>query len=164
MSGRGTDSAVSGRAGTSSPITPGSPGVDRPTPAAETSKPPARPAPEYAPARERRLPYPLVLVLLTAVLLAAVVAGLAVGSVPLPPADVWGILTHSLFPGLVEPGWPATYAAIVLDVRLPRVLLGGVVGAGLAVVGTALQAWCVTHSPTRSSWGSPPAPRSARWW
>lgn len=113
-------------------------GTDRPVGTENTGT--TRATPERAPPRERGLPYPLVLTLLVVVLLAAVIAGLAVGSVPLPPTDVWGILTRSLFPGAVDTDWPATYAAIVLDVRLPRVLLGGVVGAGLAVVGTALQA------------------------
>lgn len=95
-----------------------------------------RPAPEQTPPRERRLPFPLVLTLLAGGLLIAGVAGLALGSVTLSPGDVWAALT----PGSREPGQPDTHAAIVVDVRLPRVLLGGLVGAGLAVVGAALQA------------------------
>ncbi|WP_092627929.1 iron chelate uptake ABC transporter family permease subunit [Actinopolyspora mzabensis] len=80
------------------------------------------------------------LVLLGAALVVAVVVGLAVGSVSLPPSDVTAILVHRVFPGWIDPGWPATYDTIVLDVRLPRVLLAGMVGAGLSAVGTALQA------------------------
>ncbi|MFD7287329.1 FecCD family ABC transporter permease [Streptomyces sp. NPDC059863] len=79
-----------------------------------------------------RLRYTLVLGCLAAALAAAVVAGLALGSVRIPPGQVITILT-----GGAEPG---PFRTIVLDVRLPRVLLGVVVGAGLAVVGTVLQA------------------------
>ncbi|SDP95858.1 iron complex transport system permease protein [Actinopolyspora xinjiangensis] len=101
---------------------------------------PPRPAPERVSPRERRLPYPIVLVLLGAALAGAVVVSLAVGSVSLPPTDVAAILVRQVVPGWSDPGWPATYDTIVLDVRLPRVLLAGIVGAGLSAVGTALQA------------------------
>jgi len=36
--------------------------------------------------------------------------------------------------------WPPVYEVIMLDVRLPRVLLGALVGSALAVAGTAMQA------------------------
>ncbi|SFE41420.1 iron complex transport system permease protein [Actinopolyspora alba] len=100
----------------------------------------ARPAPERVSPRERRVSYPVVLVLLGAALMVAVVVGLAVGSVSLPLTDVVAILGQQVFPGWIDPGWPATYDTILLDVRLPRVLLAGIVGAGLSAVGTALQA------------------------
>ncbi len=48
-------------------------------------------------------------------------------------------------PGLIEPGWSAGRAAIVWDIRLPRALLGALVGAGLALVGAVLQS--VTRNP-----------------
>ncbi|MFD7664444.1 FecCD family ABC transporter permease [Streptomyces sp. NPDC059788] len=80
----------------------------------------------------RRLRYTLVLAVLLAALLAAGLAGLVLGAVRIPPGDVLRILTGD------APAGP--YPTIVLDVRLPRVLLGAVVGAGLAVIGTVLQA------------------------
>ncbi|MFC9974187.1 FecCD family ABC transporter permease [Spirillospora sp. NPDC127200] len=86
-----------------------------------------------------RVRYGLVLAALAALVLAAATAGVAVGSVGLPPGQVWEIVLHRLT-GLVEPAWPPVRETIVWDVRLPRVLLAGVVGAGLAVCGTALQA------------------------
>ncbi|MDX3849122.1 iron ABC transporter permease [Streptomyces sp. AK02-01A] len=79
-----------------------------------------------------RLRYTLLLTCLAVALVAAVVAGLALGSVRIPPGQVITALT-----GGAEPG---PFRTIVLDVRLPRVLLGAIVGAGLAVVGTVLQA------------------------
>ncbi|MER7759342.1 iron ABC transporter permease [Streptomyces sp. NPDC097619] len=81
----------------------------------------------------RRLPrLPLTLLLLTTALLASAVAGLALGPVRIPSGEVLRILTSGERTG--------AFAAIVWDVRLPRVLLGAVVGAGLAVTGAVLQA------------------------
>ncbi|MFG3160711.1 FecCD family ABC transporter permease [Streptomyces sp. NPDC048232] len=77
---------------------------------------------------------------LAALLVASVTAGLAMGSVQVPPGQVWGIVTHALGADLTHPDWSRARETIVLDVRAPRVLLGAVTGAGLAVVGTALQA------------------------
>ncbi|MFD5799842.1 FecCD family ABC transporter permease [Streptomyces sp. NPDC127020] len=77
---------------------------------------------------------------LAALLVASVTAGLAIGSVQVPPGQVWGIVTHALGADFAHPDWSRARETIVLDVRAPRVLLGAVTGAGLAVVGTALQA------------------------
>ncbi|MBG0857024.1 iron ABC transporter permease [Streptomyces spinoverrucosus] len=90
--------------------------------------------------RRPGVPYALVLLLLTALVLAAATFGFAVGSVGVPPDQVWGILLHRVHPALADPTWTAVRETIVIDVRLPRVLLAGVVGAGLAVCGMALQA------------------------
>lgn len=84
------------------------------------------------PAPRRLLRYTLVVGVLAALLAAAVVAALALGSVRIPPGQVIDILT-----GRAD---ASPFRTIVLDVRLPRVLLGIVVGAGLAVIGTVLQA------------------------
>ncbi|MFF9339502.1 MULTISPECIES: FecCD family ABC transporter permease [unclassified Streptomyces] len=87
-------------------------------------------APE--PSGPGRLRHAAVLAGLLAALAAAVLASLALGSVRIPPGQVLDALTGRAA--------PSPYRTIVLDVRLPRVLLGAVVGAGLAVVGTVLQA------------------------
>ncbi|MEV6580779.1 iron ABC transporter permease [Streptomyces sp. NPDC051582] len=77
---------------------------------------------------------PAVVVLLVAALLASAVAGLALGPVRIAPGQVLDIV-------LGGPGRrTGAFASIVWDVRMPRVLLGAVVGAGLAVAGTVLQA------------------------
>ncbi|WP_347813260.1 iron ABC transporter permease [Actinomadura sp. KC345] len=90
--------------------------------------------------RRPGIPYALVLALLAGLVLAAATAGIAAGSVSLPPGQVWGILLHTVHPALAVPDWSPVRETIVLDVRLPRVLLCGVVGAGLSVCGMALQA------------------------
>ncbi|MFF4243198.1 FecCD family ABC transporter permease [Streptomyces sp. NPDC001822] len=80
------------------------------------------------------------LLVLTALLLVSVTAGLAIGSVHVPPGQVWGIVAHAVGVDRSPPDWSPARETIVLDVRAPRVLLGAVTGAGLAVVGTAMQA------------------------
>lgn len=93
-----------------------------------------------APKVRATLPYPVLMLGLATLVLAAVVAGLALGSIAIPPGDVAGILTHQIVPNLVDPTWPAHHQTVVLQVRGPRVVLGAVVGAGLAVIGMTLQA------------------------
>jgi iron complex transport system permease protein len=70
------------------------------------------------------------LVLLGAGVLLLAALGLALGAVDIPLADVWR--------ALVDPTTPA--AAIVRDLRLPRVVLGFLLGGTLAVSGASLQA------------------------
>ena len=62
--------------------------------------------------------------------LGAIGLGLAIGAVPLPARGLWR--------GLTDPGAPE--AVIVRALRLPRVLLGFLVGGSLAVCGAVLQA------------------------
>ena len=77
---------------------------------------------------KRTGPFLLLLFLLA---VAGVLASLLVGSVRLPPADALAALTGS--------GDSAT-VTIVRDLRLPRALLGLLVGGALALSGAALQA------------------------
>lgn len=63
--------------------------------------------------------------------LAVIPVGLFVGSVPLPPGDVLAVLTGGGPPGARE---------IVLEFRLPRLLLGSILGGGLALAGATFQA------------------------
>lgn len=88
----------------------------------------------------RRTSFAVVVVVLVALLLVSAAAGMAIGSVPVPPGQVWGIVTHALGADWSEPVWSRARETIVLEVRAPRVVLGAVTGAGLAVVGTAMQA------------------------
>lgn len=76
---------------------------------------------------------------LTAALLAVVVCACGIGPVAVPPPTVARIVGHHTF-GLAAVGdWTAAQDAIVWRVRVPRVLLGALVGAGLAVSGAVLQ-------------------------
>ncbi|HCJ10322.1 MAG TPA: iron ABC transporter [Clostridiales bacterium] len=78
---------------------------------------------------------------LAACLLGGALAAVGAGSVPLPAGEVVRILAHRLpwvGSGVVS-DWPASHEAIILTLRLPRVLLACVVGASLAVAGGAFQ-------------------------
>lgn len=79
-----------------------------------------------------RTSYPVVMLGLVLLLAAGMMAGLAIGSISVPPGDVVKAILHQPV--------PQHYETIVLQVRWPRVLLGAVVGAGLGVVGMTLQA------------------------
>ncbi|MRX72509.1 iron chelate uptake ABC transporter family permease subunit [Bacillus lacus] len=72
-------------------------------------------------------------------LLAAVLAGISAGSVSVGPMDIAGILGAELL-GLTPPAFiDSMHINIVMNIRLPRVLLAGLVGASLAIAGAAFQ-------------------------
>ena len=75
--------------------------------------------------------YPVRLFALALFALGLAVAGLFYGPVALDPAHVFGALLH--------PGRADLAATIVWAIRLPRVLIGICVGAGLGVAGAMLQ-------------------------
>lgn len=106
-------------------------------PASVTRTAPGRPAavgPVFGPSHR--------FVLLVTALLGGVVAvltvSITVGSVPIPPGTVWSVVLGHL----AGRGGAAdlTVDQIVWTVRLPRALLGVLVGAALAVAGTVIQA------------------------
>jgi iron complex transport system permease protein len=63
-----------------------------------------------------------------------------IGPVSIRPGVVWRVALDNLVTGWISPTWQPFEASIAWEVRLPRVVLATVVGAGLAVVGAALQA------------------------
>ncbi|WP_170219528.1 FecCD family ABC transporter permease [Nocardioides litoris] len=73
-------------------------------------------------------------------LVATVLVATAVGAFAVAPGTVAQVVSHHLVGWPTERTWSLPADAIVWDVRLPRVLLGALVGAGLAVCGVALQA------------------------
>lgn len=83
---------------------------------------------------------PALLVGLGAAVLASIVLATSLGPVMVPLGDtVQVVLYHISSDWFAKPADPV-YAQIVWQFRLPRALLGAVVGAGLAVVGVVLQA------------------------
>lgn len=69
-------------------------------------------------------------------LLLAVLLSLAVGSRPVAPSVVWDALVH---------GGTSADAQVVRSLRVPRTVIGVMVGAALAVAGTVLQG--ITRNP-----------------
>ncbi|MBA3471162.1 MAG: iron ABC transporter permease [Herpetosiphonaceae bacterium] len=80
------------------------------------------------------------IVVLSLVLLLSITLAVMTGPVPIPAGRVWSIVGQHLTSNWITVDWPAFQDTIVWDIRLPRVLLGALVGAGLAVVGTTMQA------------------------
>lgn len=76
--------------------------------------------------------------LLVVLLVASATAGIALGSFRVPLEAVVRVVAAHLG-GDPMTGPDVRYDAIVWQIRLPRVLLGALVGAGLAMVGTVLQ-------------------------
>jgi iron complex transport system permease protein len=74
-----------------------------------------------------------------ALLLAVGTLALALGTVGIGPAEAAGIVLRRL--GLpVDASWPTASETIIWEIRLPRVLSGMVVGAGLGAAGAVFQA------------------------
>jgi iron complex transport system permease protein len=74
-----------------------------------------------------------------AALLLACVAGVMVGKAQLDPGTAAAILASRLHLSQVTPWWPASYETILVEIRLPRVILAVLVGAGLSVAGATYQ-------------------------
>ena len=90
------------------------------------------------PSRQHRSPLTsqrliTIVVMLTFLLLLVVMTGLAVGSARVSLSNIFGALTGSA-------SVPAADRAIIIELRLPRVLLAIIVGAGLSVAGLVFQA------------------------
>ena len=94
---------------------------------------------------ERRARPTVIVGVLAALLLVVSTVSVTAGSASIDAGMVWRIVLDSVLPGIVLADWTAGQERIVLDLRLPRILLGILVGAGLATVGTVLQA--VTRNP-----------------
>lgn len=82
---------------------------------------------------------------LLALLVLAMMLAVSIGAVAIPVDLVWSVILSHVAPGSVEITWSPGRDSIVWDVRLPRVILGAMVGASLALVGAALQS--VTRNP-----------------
>jgi len=63
----------------------------------------------------------------------------AVGSVQIPFSTTWQILLSKLPLVQVTPTWPGTLETIILEIRLPRVVLAGLVGGALSLAGATYQ-------------------------
>ncbi|MFG1404065.1 FecCD family ABC transporter permease [Xanthobacter sediminis] len=98
----------------------------------------AAPVPLSAAARPARRPAVAGLALLAGLALAAFLGALAIGPFSIPPGRVLGVLWEA------ATGTPAGAGLlreriVVMDVRLPRAVLGALVGAGTAVAGAMMQ-------------------------
>lgn len=77
---------------------------------------------------------------LAGVLVTGIAAAVSWGPVAVPVATVWRIVVAHLTGSAQAGTWTASQDTVVWDLRLPRALLGALVGAGLGVVGVVVQA------------------------
>lgn len=79
------------------------------------------------------------LVALVVLLIAVVVLSLSVGSVEVKFPTIFSILASRLPWSHATPNWNSGFETIILEIRLPRVILAGLVGAALAIAGATYQ-------------------------
>ncbi|GIO05091.1 ABC transporter permease [Brevibacillus reuszeri] len=88
-----------------------------------------------------RIKMPLIIISLLVGLVLSITIAVTLGSVDIKPATVWKIALSQV-PGIgqwIPVDWSKGEQTIIWDIRFPRVLLGAIVGAGLSVVGVAIQ-------------------------
>ena len=76
---------------------------------------------------------------LSALLVVVVALATTIGSVEIPLSTTSGILLSKLPLVDITPSWTGASETIIMEIRLPRVILAGVVGAALAVAGATYQ-------------------------
>jgi iron complex transport system permease protein len=76
---------------------------------------------------------------LSAGLIVAIALATSIGSVHIPLSTTFQILIDKLPIIDITQNWQNSVATIVLDIRLPRVILAGLVGAALAIAGATYQ-------------------------
>ena len=72
-------------------------------------------------------------------LFVAILLGIAIGTVRVPVSQIVGIIGNEFFSLPLNNGIDVMNVKIVANIRLPRVLLAGLVGASLAIAGAAFQ-------------------------
>ncbi|GLQ08127.1 ABC transporter permease [Devosia yakushimensis] len=99
------------------------------------------PAPSVPEERRSLLSYGLAMVLLACLLLVLMLAGLMLGSVQVPAQTALGVIVNAVAGTEIVPAtWRGVYETIIIETRVPRVILAAVVGATLAATGMTIQA------------------------
>ena len=91
------------------------------------------------------------MILLVCAAIISVIFGVGIGSVYISPGDIFAILANHLFGVPLPETVSAVHSSMVMDLRLPRVLLAFCTGGALAVSGTVMQS--VLKNPLASSYG-----------
>lgn len=88
---------------------------------------------------ERIIHWKMILIYLIIILSTTIVLTTAIGPVYVPPLEITGLLWDKLLPGERVAVAPLIHEVIIFEIRLPRIILGILVGLSLATAGTALQ-------------------------
>ncbi|MBU5484635.1 iron ABC transporter permease [Clostridium sp. MSJ-11] len=89
--------------------------------------------------RKNKIVFCGILISLSVALVISIALSVALGSVKIDIAEVYKIIINNVF-NINEEAASGPLYEIIWNVRLPRVLLGAIVGAGLSIVGVAMQA------------------------
>lgn len=81
----------------------------------------------------------------------SVLAGICIGSVPVSPMDIYHVFAHKLWGASLPADFPSVYPGLIWSIRIPRVFMAFLAGAGLAVSGAVMQS--VLKNPLASSFG-----------
>ncbi len=87
---------------------------------------------------EKKIRFPILIVSLLIILILTIGICVNVGTLKIPILETYKILLEKVFH--LEATTDATYSGVIWQIRLPRVLLGLVIGAGLALCGVVMQA------------------------
>jgi iron complex transport system permease protein len=90
----------------------------------------------YLAGRRRRI---ISMIGLGIALIIVIALATSIGSVPVPLGTTFNILADKLPFVNIDQTWSNATATIVLDIRLPRIILAGLVGAALAIAGATYQ-------------------------
>ena len=83
--------------------------------------------------------------------LAVLLLGIGIGSVYVAPGDILAVIANHFFGTPLPEALPASYPAMVLNMRLPLVILAFLTGAALAMSGTVTQS--ILQNPLASPFG-----------
>lgn len=72
-------------------------------------------------------------------LIVTILLGISIGTVSVPVLSIIHIIGSNIFPFIPIDEMDAMHETIVITIRLPRVILAGLVGAALAIAGAAFQ-------------------------
>lgn len=87
--------------------------------------------------KKRHLPYSVIILILFVALIGCILASVALGRYPIGLREVGGILLSRVME--IEPFWRPVQESLLLQHRLPRILLACMVGCCLATAGAAYQ-------------------------
>ena len=91
------------------------------------------------------------IIILICISFAAVILGIAVGSVYISPAEILTVFNNKIFGIDLPRDFNLIHSGLVWNMRMPRVFLAFLVGAALSVSGTVMQS--VLKNPLASSYG-----------
>ena len=84
-----------------------------------------------------KLSKPSLIVSLIIIYIAVFILSFSIGCFPITPPELIRILLSRLFP--ITPDWSAQAEAVVFNIRLPRIIVSSLIGAGLSLSGLVYQ-------------------------